>query len=54
MTPIAAQRLMARRPGSTVVEVGGSHAIDVSNRKEVAEIIEKAEERNEGVSEIWQ
>jgi hypothetical protein len=30
------------KPGSTVVEVGGSHAIYVSNPKAVAEIIEKA------------
>jgi pimeloyl-ACP methyl ester carboxylesterase len=42
MIPIAAQRLMAKRAGSTVVEVGGSHAIYVSNPKPVAEIIEKA------------
>ena len=42
MIPIAAQRLMAKRAGSTVVEVGGSHAIYVSNPKAVAEIIEKA------------
>jgi pimeloyl-ACP methyl ester carboxylesterase len=42
MIPIAAQRLMAKRAGSTVVEVGGSHAIYVSNPKAVAEIIEQA------------
>jgi len=42
MIPIAAQRLMAKRAGSTVVEVGGSHAIYISNPKAVAEIIEKA------------
>ena len=42
MIPIAAQRLMAKRAGSTVVEVGGSHAIYISNPKTVAEIIEKA------------
>jgi pimeloyl-ACP methyl ester carboxylesterase len=42
MIPIAAQRLMAKRAGATTVEVGGSHAIYVSNPKAVAEIIEKA------------
>jgi len=42
MIPIAAQRVMAKRAGSTVIEVGGSHAIYVSNPKAVAEIIEKA------------
>jgi pimeloyl-ACP methyl ester carboxylesterase len=42
MIPVAAQRLMAKRAGSKVVEVGGSHAIYVSNPKAVAEIIEKA------------
>jgi pimeloyl-ACP methyl ester carboxylesterase len=39
MIPIAAQRLMAKRAGSTVAEVGGSHAIYVSQPKSVAEII---------------
>jgi pimeloyl-ACP methyl ester carboxylesterase len=42
MIPIAAQRLMAKRAGSTVAEVGGSHAIYVSQPKSVAEIIVKA------------
>jgi pimeloyl-ACP methyl ester carboxylesterase len=42
MIPIAAQRLMAKRAGSSVVEIGGSHAIYISNPKAVAEIIEKA------------
>jgi pimeloyl-ACP methyl ester carboxylesterase len=42
MIPIAAQRLMAKRAGATTNEVGGSHAIYVSNPKVVAEIIEKA------------
>jgi pimeloyl-ACP methyl ester carboxylesterase len=42
MIPIAAQRLMAKRAGSTTTEVGGSHAIYVSQPKPVAEIIEKA------------
>jgi len=48
MIPIAAQRLMAKRAGSTVVEVGGSHAIYVSNPKAVAEIIEKAAKEVKG------
>ena len=42
MIPTAAQRLMAKRAGATVVEVGGSHAIYVSQPKAVAEIIVKA------------
>jgi hypothetical protein len=42
MIPIAAQRLMATRAGSTTAEVGGSHAIYVSQPKPVAEIIAKA------------
>ena len=42
MIPIAAQRLMAKRAGSTTAEVGGSHAIYVSQPKSVAEIIVKA------------
>jgi pimeloyl-ACP methyl ester carboxylesterase len=42
MIPIAAQRLMAKRAGSTTAEVGGSHAIYVSQPKSVAEIILKA------------
>jgi pimeloyl-ACP methyl ester carboxylesterase len=42
MIPIAAQRLMAKRAGATTAEVGGSHAIYVSNPKVVAEIIERA------------
>ena len=42
MIPPAAQRLMAQRAGSTVVEVAGSHAVYVSQPDEVAAIIEKA------------
>jgi len=42
MIPIAAQRLMAKRAGSTTAEVGGGHAIYVSQPKPVAEIIVKA------------
>jgi pimeloyl-ACP methyl ester carboxylesterase len=48
MIPVAAQRLMAKRAGSNVVEVGGSHAIYVSNPKAVAEIIEKAAKEAKG------
>src|SRR5712671_2785951 len=42
MIPPPAQRLMAKRAGSTVVEVKGSHAIYVSNPEAVAALIEKA------------
>jgi pimeloyl-ACP methyl ester carboxylesterase len=42
MIPPAAQRLMSKRAGSTVVEVPGSHAIYVSNPSAVATLIEKA------------
>jgi pimeloyl-ACP methyl ester carboxylesterase len=42
MIPPAAQRLMSKRAGSTVVEVKGSHAVYVSQPKAVAELIEKA------------
>jgi pimeloyl-ACP methyl ester carboxylesterase len=42
MIPIAAQRLMSKRAGATVVEVGGSHAIYVSQPGPVAALIEKA------------
>ena len=42
MIPVAAQRLMSKRAGSTVVEVGGSHAIYVSQPKAVAALIMKA------------
>ena len=42
MIPPAAQRLMSKRAGSSVVEVKGSHAIYVSQPKAVAELIEKA------------
>jgi pimeloyl-ACP methyl ester carboxylesterase len=40
--PPAAQRLMSKRAGSTVVEVAGSHAIYVSQPNAVAALIEKA------------
>jgi pimeloyl-ACP methyl ester carboxylesterase len=42
MIPPAAQRAMAKRAGSTVVEVKGSHAVYVSQPQAVAELIEKA------------
>jgi pimeloyl-ACP methyl ester carboxylesterase len=42
MIPIAAQRFMRERAGSTATEVPGSHAIYVSNPRAVAEIIETA------------
>jgi pimeloyl-ACP methyl ester carboxylesterase len=42
MIPPPAQRLMAKRAGSTVVEVAGSHAIYVSQPNVVAALIEEA------------
>lgn len=42
MIPPRAQRLMAQRAGSKVVEVAGSHAIYVSNPEAVASIIRDA------------
>jgi len=42
MIPPPAQHFMAKRAGSTVVEVAGSHAIYVSKPNAVAAIIEKA------------
>jgi hypothetical protein len=42
MIPLAAQQFMSQRAGSTVTEVGGSHAIYVSNPQAVADIIEEA------------
>ncbi|MGO9084635.1 MAG: alpha/beta hydrolase [Terriglobales bacterium] len=42
MIPPAAQRLMSKRAGATVVEVKGSHAIYVSQPEAVAHIIEAA------------
>src|SRR5580704_12428483 len=42
MIPPAAQRAMAKRAGSTVVEVKGSHAVYVSQPQAVAHLIEKA------------
>ena len=42
MIPVAAQRQMAKRAGSVLTEVGGSHAIYVSNPAAVADIIMRA------------
>jgi pimeloyl-ACP methyl ester carboxylesterase len=42
MIPPAAQRLMSRRAGSTVVELAGSHAIYVSQPDAVAALIKQA------------
>src|SRR4030081_20907 len=42
MIPPDAQRTMAKRAGSTVIEVKGSHAIYVSRPQAVADLIEKA------------
>jgi pimeloyl-ACP methyl ester carboxylesterase len=42
MIPPPAQRLMAKRAGSTVVEVAGSHAVYVSQPEAVADLIAKA------------
>ena len=42
MIPPIAQRAMARRAGSTVVEVAGSHAVYVSQPQAVASVIENA------------
>ena len=42
MIPPVAQRSMSKRAGATVREVGGSHAIYVSQPQAVAELIEEA------------
>lgn len=42
MIPPPAQRFMAKRAGSTVVEAKGSHAIYVSKPEAVAQVIEQA------------
>ena len=42
MIPIAAQKAMAQRAGAKTTQVGGSHAIYVSNPRAVAEIIKEA------------
>jgi pimeloyl-ACP methyl ester carboxylesterase len=45
MIPPDAQRAMAKRAGSSVVEVKGSHAVYVSQPQAVASLIEKAAKR---------
>ena len=42
MIPPPAQRKMAERAGSTVVETAGSHAVYVSKPEAVAALIEQA------------
>src|SRR6266849_6484390 len=42
MIPPPAQRMMSKRAGSTVIEVAGSHAVYVSQPKQVAAFIERA------------
>ena len=42
MIPPPAQRMMAKRAGSTVVEAAGSHAVYVSKPEAVADLIEQA------------
>jgi hypothetical protein len=42
MIPPPAQRFMAKRAGSTIVEVAGSHAIYVSQPDAVAALVKKA------------
>jgi len=46
MIPPPAQQFMSQRAGSTVKEVGGSHAIYVSKPQTVADIIEEAATRS--------
>lgn len=50
MIPLGAQQNMAKRAKATVKEVGGSHAIYVSNPKAVAALIEQAARAVQGVS----
>jgi hypothetical protein len=42
MIPPPAQRMMAERAGSTVVETAGSHAVYVSKPQAIADLIEQA------------
>jgi hypothetical protein len=42
MIPPAAQRIMSKRAGATVVETAGSHAVYVSRPEAVARRIEQA------------
>jgi pimeloyl-ACP methyl ester carboxylesterase len=48
--PPEAQRAMARRTGSTVVESKGSHAINFSQPKAVAALIEQAASKDKGAA----
>ncbi len=48
MIPVAAQRSMSKRAGSKVVEVGGSHAIYISQAKAVADLIVRAAKEAKG------
>lgn len=52
MIPVGAQRSMAKRANASVTEVGGSHAIYVSNPKAVATIIEAAAKKASGQSSM--
>lgn len=49
MIPPDAQRFMAKRAGSTVIEASGSHSIYVSQPQTVVSIIEKAAQAAESV-----
>ena len=49
MIPPPAQRFMAERAGTTMVEVAGSHAIYVSQPEAVSALIEKAAEEVKAV-----
>jgi pimeloyl-ACP methyl ester carboxylesterase len=50
MIPPPAQQFMSQRAGSTIKEVGGSHAIYVSNPQAVADIIKDAATRSSKAS----
>lgn len=47
MIPLPVQRFMSRRAGSTVVEVGGSHAIYMSQPDAVAALVEEPQKECE-------
>jgi pimeloyl-ACP methyl ester carboxylesterase len=48
-----AQRAMANRAASTVVEAKGSHAIYLSQPKAVAALIEQAASKDKGAAVAW-
>jgi hypothetical protein len=52
MIPPDAQRSMAKRAGSEVVEVKGSHAVYVSQPKAVADLIERAANRKSSTGKL--